>query len=89
MRCNGNDELQDSAPCNNCLSTINELNIKRIVFSSKNNEFVSTDPKTLEINHTTTGNKFIKHKTQHKTQHKTENKTENKTQNKTQNKREN
>ena len=62
VRCDNNNDLQDSAPCKNCLNTIIELNIKRIVFSAKDNSFISADPKMLNIHHITAGNKFIKYK---------------------------
>jgi len=60
VRCDNNSKLQDSAPCQNCLNTILELNIKRIVFSYKDNTFVSCNPKELTINHISAGNNFIK-----------------------------
>ncbi len=60
MRCDSNSKLQDSAPCQNCLTTILELNIKRIVFSYKDNTFISCNPKELTINHISAGNNFIK-----------------------------
>ena len=60
VRCDNNLKLQDSAPCQNCLTTILELNIKRIVFSYKDNTFISCDPKELTINHISAGNNFIK-----------------------------
>jgi deoxycytidylate deaminase len=60
VRCDNNLKLQDSAPCQNCLTTIIELNIKRIVFSYKDNTFISCNPKELTINHISAGNNFIK-----------------------------
>ena len=60
MRCDNNSKLQDSAPCQNCLATILELNIKRIVFSYKDNTFISCNPKELTINHISAGNNYIK-----------------------------
>ena len=60
MRCDNNLKLQDSAPCQSCLTTILELNIKRIVFSYKDNTFISCNPKELTINHISAGNNFIK-----------------------------
>ena len=60
VRCDNNSKLQDSAPCQNCLTTILELNIKRIVFSYKDNTFISCNPKELTINHISAGNNFIK-----------------------------
>ena len=60
VRCDGKNNLQDSAPCENCLKTIIHLNIKRIVFSSKDNTFISINPEDLEIKHESAGSKFIK-----------------------------
>ena len=60
VRCDNKNNLQDSAPCEKCLSTIIDLNIKRIVFSSKDNKFISISPRDLEIKHESAGNKFIK-----------------------------
>ena len=59
MRCDNKENLQDSAPCKECLTTIIELNIKRIVFSSKDNTFISANPKNLNILHESAGNKFL------------------------------
>ena len=63
------DNLQESAPCNRCLSLIIDLNIKRIVFSSLNNTFISCNPKDLTINHVSSGNKhLVKQQTSNKKQ---------------------
>tara|TARA_Y100000741_G_scaffold228015_3_gene174175 strand:+ start:818 stop:1054 length:237 start_codon:yes stop_codon:yes gene_type:complete len=59
VRCDKQNNLQNSAPCNKCLSTIIELDIKRIVFSSNNNEFISCNPKILTINHMSAGNRHL------------------------------
>lgn len=59
MRCDNKNKLQDSAPCQRCLNTIIELNIKRIVFSSKDNTFISANPNILEIQHISAGGKFL------------------------------
>ena len=55
----GKNNLQDSAPCHNCLDILIDLNIKRIVFSSKDNTFISENPKNITLNHESAGNKFI------------------------------
>ena len=78
VRCDNNLKLQDSAPCQNCLTTILELNIKRIVFSYKDNTFISCNPKELTINHISAGNNFIKRLDTNKTTNKTTNKATNK-----------
>ena len=59
VRCDKNNKLQDSAPCHRCLSTIIELDIKRIVFSSSNNRFISCNPKEVKINHISSGNRHL------------------------------
>jgi len=59
VRCDNNNKLQDSSPCQNCLKMIIELNIKRIVFSHKDNTFISSNPKELNITHVTAGNNFL------------------------------
>ena len=59
VRCDKNNNLQESTPCYNCLSTIIELDIKRIVFSSSNNLFISCNPKELKINHISSGNRHL------------------------------
>ena len=60
VRCDNKENLQDSAPCKNCLETIIDLNIKRIVFSSKDNTFISATPQSLEIEHISAGTKYLK-----------------------------
>jgi deoxycytidylate deaminase len=70
VRCDKNSKLQDSAPCESCLTTIIELNIKRIVFSSKNGEFISENPKKLEICHVSAGNKYLQKREEDKAESK-------------------
>ncbi len=43
----------------NCLSTMINLNIKRIVYSSINDSFISCDPKEIKINHISSGNRHL------------------------------
>ena len=76
VRCDNKNNLQDSAPCQNCLNIIIDLNIKRIVFSSKDNTFVSENPKNITLNHESAGNKFI-NKEKNKNINKNINKKEN------------
>ena len=73
VRYDNNNNLQDSAPCQNCLNMMIYLDIKRIVFSSKDNTFISETPKNLTIKHESAGNKFLrktKNETQEKMKHK-------------------
>ena len=60
MRCDNNNKLLDSTPCINCLATLLDLNIKRIVFSHKDNTFMSCNPKDLTINHISSGANYLK-----------------------------
>lgn len=61
-RCDSNNNLTESAPCNNCLNTIISLKIKKIVYSSRDNNIVSINPENLTINHISSGTKFLKNK---------------------------
>ena len=77
VRCDSNNELQESTPCNNCLKTIIDLKIKRIVFSTKNSGFISINPIYLKIEHMTAGTKFIKNKENKENKKNKENKEKN------------
>lgn len=79
VRYDNNNNLQDSAPCQNCLNMMIYLDIKRIVFSSKDNTFISENPKNLTIKHESAGNKFLR-KTKNKIEE--ENKKQEKIKNK-------
>tara|TARA_B100001173_G_C15723233_1_gene435272 strand:- start:21 stop:203 length:183 start_codon:yes stop_codon:yes gene_type:complete len=46
------------------------LDIKRIIFSSKDNTFISENPKNLKIIHESAGNKFLRKTQDHKQDHK-------------------
>lgn len=59
VRCNNKGLLTESAPCNNCLEMMKFLNIKRIVYSKDNDEFVSCKPCDLNINHVSAGAKHL------------------------------
>jgi hypothetical protein len=60
VRCDNKNNLLDSTPCINCLATLLDLNIKRIVFSHKDNTFMSCNPRDLTISHISAGNNYIK-----------------------------
>ena len=60
VRCDNKNNLLDSSPCINCLTTLLDLNIKRIVFSHKDNTFMSCNPKDLTINHISSGANYLK-----------------------------
>ena len=60
VRCDKNNNLQDSAPCCNCLNTMIELNIKRIVYSSSDNDILSANPKDLKIDHLSSGERLLR-----------------------------
>ena len=60
VRCDTNNKLQDSTPCQNCLQYLIELNIKRIIFSYKDNSFMSCNPNNLTIYHISTGANYLK-----------------------------
>ena len=82
VRCDTNNKLQDSTPCQNCLLCLIELNIKRIVFSYKDNSFMSCNPNNLTIYHISTGNNYLKKLENNKNQLQINNKNNNKNNNK-------
>jgi len=84
VRCDTNNKLQDSTPCLNCVRCLIELNIKRIVFSYKDNSFMSCNPNNLTIYHISTGNNYLKKLENNKNQLKINNKNDKKNHNKNQ-----
>ncbi len=60
MRRDNKENLKDSAPCINCLNTMINLNIKRIVFSSTDDTFISCSPCDLTLEHLSAGEKFLR-----------------------------
>ena len=66
VRCDTELRIKDSAPCTNCLTMIQSLNIKRIVYSSGNNEFVSCQPCNVEVAHISAGSKYLQYRTQYR-----------------------
>ena len=62
VRCDSEFRLKDSAPCEKCLTTIQSLNIKRIVYSNGNNEFTSCHPCNVAIKHISAGAKFLEYR---------------------------
>ena len=51
--------LQESAPCCDCLRVINSLSIKKIIFSSSDNTFKSYKPNECDICHESQGRKYL------------------------------
>ena len=62
VRCDKKNKFQDSAPCCNCLDTMKKLNIKKIVYSSSDNKIISENPKKMDINHISAGEKMLRKK---------------------------
>tara|TARA_B100000965_G_scaffold403139_1_gene430587 strand:+ start:2576 stop:2806 length:231 start_codon:yes stop_codon:yes gene_type:complete len=60
VRRDNKENLKDSAPCINCLNTMINLNIKRIVFSSTDDTFISCSPCDLTLEHLSAGEKFLR-----------------------------
>lgn len=59
VRCDTEYRIKDSAPCENCLTTIKSLNIKRIVYSNGNNEFTSCHPCDVNQGLLSSGTKYL------------------------------
>ncbi len=62
VRCDKHGNYNDSTPCNNCLETIKNLNIKRIVYSNGLNTFTSCSPCDVDIEHESAGAKYLKNR---------------------------
>ena len=59
VRKDSRGNLQDSAPCCDCLHVINSLNIKKIIFSNGDNSFKSCRPDECEMCHYSQGRKYL------------------------------
>ena len=59
VRKDSQDNLQESAPCCDCLEVILKLNIKKIIFSSINNSFKIYRPQDYNIQHQSNGRKHL------------------------------
>ena len=77
--------FKNSAPCKNCLSVIMELKIKRLIFSTDDNDFRVCKACDYETEHVSVGNRWLQ-KNPNK-QHSEENKQPNIIENKQQKKR--
>ena len=61
VRVNRHDEVKYSAPCQNCLSIIKTLQIKKVVYSTENTGFKIVKPQYYSNNYITLGFRKIKH----------------------------
>ncbi len=59
VRVDSNNELQESAPCVDCMNTIHNLQIKRIVHSTNGGEIIIRQPSNYNSEHVTTGRREI------------------------------
>ena len=59
VRQDSRGNLQESAPCRDCLAVIISLNIKKIIFSSSDNTFKTYKPNECEICHESQGRKYL------------------------------
>ena len=50
----------NSAPCSNCFNVIRKLNIKRMIFSSDDDEFKICKTTEYQTNHISHGNRMMK-----------------------------
>lgn len=59
VRTDINGNYRNSAPCKNCYSVINELGIKRIIFSSDEEEFTIVKTSDYHTEHISNGNRYL------------------------------
>jgi hypothetical protein len=63
VRTDAECELKESEPCVDCMHVIKELNIKRIIHSTKEDYSIIHTPSTYIATHRTEGRRFIDNKT--------------------------
>jgi deoxycytidylate deaminase len=59
VRTDVNGNYRNSAPCKNCHSIINELGIKRIIFSGDEDEFTIVKTSDYNTEHISNGNRYL------------------------------
>lgn len=57
-----NGKYTNSAPCLNCFEVINELNLKKIVYSIDGNDFHMCKPCEYTVRHVSVGNRLLQEK---------------------------
>ena len=60
VRVNSQNKLGYSAPCHNCLKIIKELEIKKVIFTTENQNVEIIDPKVFKNNHITLGYRLLR-----------------------------
>ena len=82
VRTDKKSNLQDSAPCQDCLCLISNLKIKRVVFSCSDNTFTSCPPCEITTTHMSAGNRQIMKSIEENKENNNKNKNKNKIKNK-------
>ena len=59
VRTDDKGNFKNSAPCGNCTKVINELRIKKVVFSTEGGSFVSIKSENYKTDHISHGNRHI------------------------------
>ena len=59
VRLDSNDELQESAPCMDCMNLIQGLHIKRVYHSTNGGDITKCQPCDYHTKHVTTGKKVL------------------------------
>lgn len=59
VRTDNYGNYRNSAPCKNCFDIISELKIKRIIFSTENEDFKIIKTQDYKTEHVSNGNRFL------------------------------
>ena len=59
VRTDINGNYRNSAPCKNCYSVINNLGIKRIIFSTEHEDFTMVKTSEYYTEHISNGNRYL------------------------------
>ena len=62
VRTDRQNNIRDSAPCVDCTKVLKALNIKKIIYSNNDGEFVSVNPDDYNTTHITLGRKLLEWK---------------------------
>lgn len=62
MRRDRHNDFKDSAPCNDCAPVIKTLNIKKIIYSKDNDNFVIIKPSNYYTDYSTLGKRLTNKK---------------------------
>ena len=65
VRTDKQNNIRDSAPCVDCTKILKALNIKKIIYSNNQGNFISINPEDYTTQHVTLGRRLVEWKRTH------------------------